>query len=460
MSTWTEHTWHDLLAYIEARSVVPIVGRELLQVTPKGGQPVRLERFVAERLARDFDLSIPPDELTLNAAVSAHLGKGGKRPQLYSRVREIMDTSELEPPLVLRQLAEITDFQLFLTTNFDLLLEQAINLVRFQGQPSTLTLAYAPTRVPGDLPTAIRSLSQPTVYHLLGVQSTTPSYVLSDEDLLEFVCGLQGGSKRPERLFEELEDQHLLMLGEGFDDWLARLFLRITRSSRGRRLSEDRDVWEYMVETTENNNTGLVRFLRTFSSMTMVYPSGGATEFVGELYRRWRERHPVRAPVSRPRVAARPAAEGKDIFISYASDDVIAASTLKEDLERAGFTVWFDKRQLSERVGHKWETEIGNNIKSCALFMPLLSAATEDRPDAYFREEWRLADARTRRQFGADQPFIIPVVLDDTHGIRNIPESFRAPQMTRLPGGHLTAELADQLHVMLDEMRRNGAGAA
>jgi hypothetical protein len=459
MSTWTEHTWHDLLAYIEARSVVPIVGLDLMQVRPNGGPPMRLDRYVAERLARDFDLTLDPDKLTLNAAVSAHLAKGGKRPQLYSRVREIMDTSALEPPLVLQQLAEITDFQLFLTTNFDLLLEKAIDQVRFQGQPNTVTLAYAPKRQPADLPTPIRSLGQPTVYHLLGVQSTTPTFVLSDEDLLEFIHGLQGGSKRPELLFEELEDQHLLMLGEGFDDWLARLFLRITRSSRGRRLSEDRDVWEFMVEATPNDDADLFKFLRTYSSMTMIYPSGGAEGFVGELHRRWRERHPVREPVARPRTQARLASDGKDIFLSYASDDVIAAETLKEDLERAGFTVWFDKRRLAERAGHKWETEISTNIKSCRLFMPLISANTERREDAYFREEWRQASERRQRQFGTSRAFIMPVVIDDTHGIRNVPTSFSEVQMARLPGGHLTPEFAEQLHDALDQTNERGTAA-
>jgi hypothetical protein len=437
--------------------MVPIVGRDLLEVTPNGGPPVQLDRYVAERLAKDLDLSLPSDGLTLNAVVCAELEKRRGTRVLYTRVHDIMDTAELEPPLVLRQLAEITDFKLFLTTNFDLLLEKAINDVRFDGQQVAVTLAYAPNKTPADLPSAIRSLPHPVVYHLLGVQSMSPTYVLSDEDLLEFVLGLQAGTKRPERLFEELEDQHLMLLGEGFSDWLARLFLRVTRSSRDRRLSESREVGETVVETRPND-AGLFQFIRTFSSETLVYPFGGAAEFVGELHRRWRERHPVRAPVSRPRLQVRSPAAGKDIFISYASDDLIIASALKDDLERAGFTVWFDKRELSERAGHKWEKEIGDNIKSCTLFMPLLSAATEFRSDAYFREEWRLADARTKRQFGSNRPFIIPVVIDDTHGINRVPPSFLEPQMTRLPGGHLTGAFADQMHVLLDEMREDSDG--
>ena len=447
---WNEDNWDVLLASIEERRVVPIVGRDLLLVTPNGGPTVPLDQFVAGRLAKDLGLSVPDSQLTLNSVVCAHLAAGGRWPMLYSRVRDIMERAELEPPLVLRQLAEITDFSLFLTTNFDLMLEQAINLVRFDGQPGTVSLAYAPKKEPADLPTAVRSLPHPVVYHLLGVQSTMPSYVLCDEDLLEFVYGLQATNRRPERLFEELEDQHLLLLGEGFSDWITRLFLRITRSSR--RLSDRRDVMEFMAESPADDSTGLSNFLRVFSSSTLIYTGGSATQFVGELHRRWLARRPAPAVISRPKRQVRPAAAGKDVFISYASDDRIAASVLKQELENAGFSVWFDVRQLSERIGYKWETEIKNNIKSCSLFIPVLSASTEGRAEGYFREEWLMADARTKRQFGSDRPFIVPVVVDDIHGIQKVPDSFRAAQMKRLPGGHFTEEFAEQLHAMLDEV--------
>lgn len=449
-TSWTEDNWSVLLASIEERRVIPIVGRDLLQVAPNGSPPVLLDQFVAGRLAADLGLTVPHDELTLNAVVCAHLGGGGRWSMLYSRVRDIMERADLEPPRVLRQLAEITDFSLFLTTNFDLLLEQAINDVRFDGQPGTVTLAYAPKIKPADLPTAIRSLPHPIVYHLLGVQSTMPSYVLCDEDLLEFVYGLQETTRRPELLFEELEDQHLLILGEGFSDWLTRLFLRITRSSR--RLSDRREVMEFLAESPSLSATGLFQFLRVFSSSTEIYTGGGVVEFVDELHRRWTARHPVSTTVSRAKRVVRPATKGKDVFISYASDDRVAASVLKQELEDAGFSVWFDVRQLSERIGYKWETEIKNNIKTCTLFMPVLSAATEGRAEGYFRAEWLAAEARTMRQFASDRPFIVPVVVDETHGFKKVPDSFHAAQMSRLPGGRFTDGFADQLHAMIDEV--------
>ena len=82
-------------------------------------------------------------------------------------MRSILRDANFAPPLALRQLAQITDFDLFVTTTFDPLLEQAINDERFGGAQSTEVIAYAPNRV-ADLPTERDRLQRPVVYHLLG----------------------------------------------------------------------------------------------------------------------------------------------------------------------------------------------------------------------------------------------------------------------------------------------------
>jgi hypothetical protein len=53
----------------------------------------------------------------------------------------------------------------------------------------------------------------------------------------------------------------------------------------------------------------------------------------------------------------------------------------------------------------------------------------------------------------------MPVVIDDTHGFRHVPQSFNGRQRVYLAGGHLTPEFADQLHSILDEMVGDRAGA-
>src|SRR5207244_815511 len=121
MTTLDDDAWEDLLSFIEDRRVIPIVGPELLLVST--------ERWP-------------------------------------------------------RRLAAITDCDLCVSTTCESLLESAINLERFAGASSTDVLSYSPNRVV-DLPTERERLQRPLVYHLFGKLSASPTYVISDEDLLE-----------------------------------------------------------------------------------------------------------------------------------------------------------------------------------------------------------------------------------------------------------------------------------
>src|ERR1700734_3442250 len=99
------------------------------------------------------------------------------------------------------------------------------------------------------------------------------------------------------------------------------------------------------------------------------------------------------------------------VFISYASEDAEAAQRICEALGAAGIEVWFDKSEL--RGGDAWDQSIRKQIKTCALFLPVISRNTHDRVEGYFRLEWKLAVDRSHL-IAADQTFLLPVVIDDT----------------------------------------------
>lgn len=286
--TLDDDAWDDLLDHIEDRRVIPIVGPELLRVETETG-PRLLYDWLAERLAAKLgvDPTLLPETYTLNDVVCWFLAARGRREEAYTRLRSVLRDAPFAPPRALRQLAQITSFDLFISTTFDPLLEQAINAERFAGASGTQgteVLAYAPNRV-ADLPAEREQLTRPVVYHLLGRVSASPTYVLSDEDMLEFICGLQSEHLAPERLFHELEHNHLLLIGGNFSNWLARMFLRMTKRKR---LSDPRDVGEVLADGHSSADRRLMGFLQQVSVRTRVYD--GAAEFVDELHRRWMAR--------------------------------------------------------------------------------------------------------------------------------------------------------------------------
>jgi hypothetical protein len=438
-----EDAWDDLISFIEERRVIPIVGPELLLVETDQG-PRLLYDWLAEKLARRLNVDVTqlPQPYTLNDVVCWFLGARGRREEAYVRLRGIIKDAAFEPPVTLRRLAAIPEFDLFVTTTFDPLLEAAINLERFGGASSTEVLAYSPNRV-ADLPTERDRLQRPVVYHLFGRLSASPTYVISDEDLLEFICALQSEHLAPEKLFHELEHNHLLFIGSNFTNWLARLFLRMAKRQR---LSDPRDVGEVLADDHSSQDERLVSFLQQVSVRTRIY--AGADRFVDELHDRLAARRkPAAGAGGGPGVVRflPPAREMPEnaVFISYAREDLAAVQQLKAGLEAAGVTTWFDMERLEG--GDDYDRKIQRNIGRCAYFIPVVSAATERRHEAYFRREWSYALDRARNM--ADGAlFILPVTIDDTDaGQALVPDRFRALHFTRLRKGEVTPEFAARL---------------
>ena len=439
-----EDAWDDLLNYIEEKRVIPIIGPDLLRVqTDRGLRP--LYEWLAEKLAAKLsvDPSVLPQPLTLNDVVCAYLGQRGRREEAYTRLRSIMREVEFEPPLALRQLAQITDFDLFITTTFDPLLEKAVNAERYGGQPTADVIAYAPNRV-ADLPAERSQLQRAVVYHLLGRLSASPTYVVSDEDMLEFICALQSEHLTPEKLFHELEHNHLLLIGSDFSNWLARLFLRMAKRKR---LSDPRDGGEVFADDHTMKDERLVAFLQQVSVRTRVY--GGAEAFVADLHARWMKRQGGAASAGGagavPQRFLPPSREMPEhaIFISYAREDLPAVQRLKAAMDAAGLTTWFDLDRLEG--GDDYDRKIRANIARCSFFVPVISATTQRRHEAYFRREWSYAVDRSL-SIAEGGVFILPVCIDDTpEAAALVPDKFRALHITRMPDGEPTPEFLRRL---------------
>lgn len=448
--------WEDLLVHIEAGKVVPIVGSELVTIDqPEGTVP--LYRHVAGLLAQQ--LKVPLDDLgedfTLNDVVSRFLGaRPGRKKDVYARIVHILKDEPFKPSPALLSLAGIAPLNLFVSTTFDNQLANAINAKRFGGNPKSEVIVYSTKEELKDLPAGKNELQRPVVYQLLGKLSAAPGYVVCDEDMLEFLHNLQDVSRRPKVLFDALRDNHLLILGCNFPDWLSRFFLRLVKAQQ---LSDQRDEDEILVDVKAAQDGNLSMFLSRFSSSTRIIP-GSPAEFVAELARRWHERHPEQAllPAAAQATAAPSAAAGEmeagAVFLSYASDDVEVVERIKTALEAAGVDVWFDKNRLG--MGDDWDRKIKRNIDSCGLCVPVVSRQTEARAEGYFRREW--AWAVNRAEGIADEvPFLVPVSIDETQAYTaTVPERFKKKQWALLPSGQITPEFAENLKQWQREFRK------
>ncbi len=461
-----EEFWEELLADIEEHRVVPVIGPDLVTVSRSDGD-TSLYLLLARRLAEKLrvDLSTLPDKATLNDVASAFVARGGRREEMYPKLRLLLREVNPAPSDALQKLASISGFELFITLMFDSLMVDALNQTRFGGESRTLELAFSPARA-DDLPREWQRTDIPIVYHLLGKLSAAPEYAVTDEDVLEFVTSLQSEVRRPNLLFDELRGSHLLVIGAALPDWLARFFLRVVKN---RQLSLARSEREILIDPTAAGDASLVSFVSNFSYGTRVIGLEPRA-FVDELQQRWvaSGRHLVtpaaRAPTPTVVAGGTPPAETREamrpgsVFLSYAREDLPHVLALKAAFDRAGVDAWLDKDRLE--AGDLYDQKIRRFIKTCAVFIPIISQNTERRLEGYFRREWKLAAERA--QGIAEQiAFVLPVVVDETpeYGAA-VPECFLDAQWTRVVNGEPGGEFEKRVAAIVSEFRRRNGQAA
>jgi hypothetical protein len=412
--------WEHILNCIDEGAVIPVIGHDLLTIRESGdAEATKLYPWMARRVAARVGVStedLDADD-ALNRVACRLLARRSDVAPLYSTLNSLLpEIREMAPPEPLLKLAQIKPLDLFVTTTFDPLLEAAVTMAR--GAPPQV-LAYAPGRI-DDLPLTRSDqmagegiqAEGTTVYHLFGRLSRVPEYAVTEEDVLEFIHSLGSEARRPRRLFDELADKHLLIIGSCFPDWLARFFIRTSRRERLRTTEGKND---FLVDSRVSDDSSLVLFLKNFSRHTQVFTGGDACAFVDELHARWTARHPADTKPSRnpkPRRNAQVPARAK-IFLSYASEDRNVAAEIYRKLTAAKLPVWFDLTSLAG--GEKWREALNQAIEQCSVFVPILSqhnlhGGIQDRE---FRTEWAIA-ARVAETRPRSLPFIVPVVVDDT----------------------------------------------
>lgn len=446
----TSSFWDNLLAYIDRQRVIPIIGSELLTVDDAGVQKP-LPRYIAERLGRER--GIPTDDLhevvPLNDVVWRCQQARVSREVIYKRIKELATDTTIAIPESLRKLARIRHFKLFVTTTFDSLLERAVNEVRTPEKAQVFT--YTPTGLQ-HLPADLQKLKGPIIYHLLGRASPVPDdYAVTEEDTLEFLSSLLDQNNRPKPLFDALKAHHLLIIGSTFPDWLARFFIRV---AKGERLSLHREQ-VFLADGLAGCDQNLVIFLERFTNQTTDIFEKGADEFITELWERYSQAHPAdeAAPAFEPDGASDSVAPKPRIFLSYASQDGEIARTICNTLKDLGWDVWFDKLNLNPGV--HWDSKIKTSIHECVLFLPVVSANTQQRAQGYFRLEWNEA-ADWSKRYDESVPFLVPLLIDKTLEAEKalVPAEFRKVQWYRLDQGEITGDFQEKMKQLLREHQK------
>jgi len=243
------HTAEVVRALLSER-LIPVLGPDAVLWSGNGNEP-RIDHALAERLSDFF--GCPDDVRGSLPQVSEFVALADGVGPLYDELHDLLDR-EYEPGPVHRYLSTLPPLLrarglqqlLIVTTSYDETLETSF---REAGEEYDVVsyIAHGPDRgkfvhVPGDgraarvveEPNADATITTervPVILKIHGRVDRSPtrrweSFVVSEDDYIDFLVGVEPGNAIPVSLAAKLRRSHFLFLGYGVYDWNLRVFLR------------------------------------------------------------------------------------------------------------------------------------------------------------------------------------------------------------------------------------------
>lgn len=382
-----EGDWDMLMTAINNENVVLVLGKELFTVTDTDGKEILLTDYVMRQMATS--LGVNPDEVSEFSELSYddHRWKWNQlKSQPYQKAYEILSNISVEDihvPDGVRKLLATQKFKLILTTTVNDMPLRLMEEVWGHGENRVQCKRYIQRTQKEDL----TDVSIPTVYYLFGKACKIQNgYMLTDDDLLNYLHGWLNSGSHPNGLSNILIDKYVLFLGCNYADWLYRFFFFSLKSSRR---GAYRDSVGMLADSKLDKQ--LVKFLDRMNAGAY----GNTLEFLQELMTRW---DAYKEPTMR-----------KEVFISYASEDYTIAKEIASTFKMLKMDPWFDKRDLHS--GEGYEDKIREQIQSSSAIVVLLSHHSLDKNPRFFKREWKWAKDAEELNFPKD--IIHPLFIEE-----------------------------------------------
>ena len=440
----SERNWELLLEAVDKKRVVPIVGDDFFYVI-EDNKKIGIKDFLLRKLSARFnvndsslDFSSIAGAIELENFMNHKIHFVNSQTDIYYEIHQILHAQKIYVCDELIKLLQLNQFPLVLTTSFVPGLEEILS----QQGCDSIYLSYDKSAI-SDINSSMINGNQIVVYHLFGrCSKIKKSYNVTEEDLLEYIHLWHDTDARPPLLAKYLSNKFLLVLGCSYPNWLFKFFWHSIRNftlipstNHADKILESMQAVVSMDKAKDDYD--LERFLTRIH--TSIYPCSSA--FIDDFVEQWSKFVPQDQQINESTQDSKGLVNNLqqvDIFISYASEDMLITQRLVEMLRNLGANVWFDKRELV--LSEKYETEIASAIGRAKRFMPILSKNTLIQEPRFFRREWAIAHRTVEERFGL--PFFAPVLIDDVNpNDERIPKTFRDCHIISFPCDDIETKL-------------------
>ena len=223
----------------------------------------------------------------------------------------------------------------------------------------------------------------PTLYYIFGrafPDKKETRFAITDNDYIEVLTKWMGAGA-PNNLLNYIRSKRIVALGCKFDDWFFRFFWYLMRG-------DIKGLTDGEVAISLNPDSESDSKLKEYFEAGNIHFEPDARKFIKETLDNLREHQLSEAAAIRER------RKRGGIFLSYAHEDYDIAKRIFYRLTKEGFRVWFDNDKL--KGGNNYDEEIREAIGECRIFIPILSAQTQEdllnNNARYYKDtEWKLA---------------------------------------------------------------------
>lgn len=428
-----ELQWRRLINEIIKGNVIPVIGPDFLIAESKN-----LHQQIIDFLSKKFNVQSKPtsfSQLIYDESFPTKL-----RGKIYTYVNRVILAVHKAPNELLVRLLQTQRFPFVITTSFTPIVEQVMTSV-YGKQPKVLIFRNDPQldKVPGvgDIRNA-RDMSEPTVFYMLGKHCDCDlqhSYVLTDVDMMQYCSKWVSGVGTPTALTNIIKDKYLLVLGNNYSDWLLRFIWYSLRSNE--KLNSSLFVKDQSDDT-------LMEFLNRLEVFTQTDPE----YVVNEIEKRLED-------MQKDALKNVTETYSSDVFLSYSHKDKHIAINLMNALSEHGLSVWMDE-EGGIQDAENWRAAIVNGIKSCCIFVPLLTANVEKEftEEHEYRIEWKIAAQKASKM--GNIPFIFPVTekgFNFYNDKTNIPDELTEKNAVWYDAGSDFSNIAERIRTQVEQVK-------
>jgi SIR2-like domain len=287
--------WDELVRRVDRKELTPFLGAGISR------PPLPNSEELAAELAGAYDYPFRSKDLMQVSQYAATLVDGSSPKFRVQEILQQIPPPDFNDPTQPHGILASLPIPMYLTTNYDDYMEQALAAKNRTARPvfclwnSGLSLAYSGHLSEDGEP----QVGQPVVFHLHGHVDTPDSFVLTEDDYLDFMVNARryesGSDTRlrviPPKVDELISLTSLLFLGYGLRDWNLRVLFRALIQSKDRTsqrisVSVQLEPDDSVIEAVGKD--AAIRYLEEyFEGLRIRVYWGKVEDFLVELKERW-----------------------------------------------------------------------------------------------------------------------------------------------------------------------------